>query len=81
MMEYVVDCAIVPHPTDHERALVLPVSIASHVHERLVRCRDCDHCIEYEDWMPCVGLCKLKRMALLSLDEFCSRAKPREDAA
>jgi len=76
-MEYIVDCAIVPHPTDPERSLVLPVSIASHVHERLIRCRDCDWCIEYEDYAPAAGLCKLKRMALWSLNEFCSRAVPK----
>lgn len=76
-MEYIVDCDVIPHPTDPSLFLVLPVSTASHVHERLIRCRDCDHCTVYDDGMPSVGLCKRRRMALYTLDEYCSDAIPR----
>lgn len=41
MPEYVVDCMHLPYGDG--LMLVLPVSINGHVHERIVRCRDCKH--------------------------------------
>lgn len=40
MSEYVVDCDEVPYG---DKLLVLPIGIASHVHEAVVRCRDCEY--------------------------------------
>ena len=40
MPEYVVDCEHVPMG---DALLVLPIVVNGHVHERVVRCRDCAH--------------------------------------
>lgn len=41
MPEYIVDCEHVPYGDG--RTLVLPISINGHVHERLIRCHDCEY--------------------------------------
>lgn len=49
-MEYIVDCDVVPHPKDPDASLVLPISVNGHVHERLIRCRDCKH-YSHHEWV------------------------------
>lgn len=67
MPEYVVDCEHVPY--GEGMTLVLPVSIASHVHERIIRCRDCR---SYEE-----GYCCLLCMHTPH-DFFCKTGRPRD---
>ena len=74
-MEYVVDCEVVPYPSDPTRALVLPVSVAGHVHERLVRCGECRHASRYTDG-PVAGHCRRHHKALWGFDGFCSEGEP-----
>ena len=81
MPEYIVDCEHVPY--GEGKTLVLPISINGHVHERLIRCKDCDHChkavnqyageVRYE--------CRLNIYSrhYTELDGFCNRAVPRSD--
>ena len=71
MPEYIVDCEEVPY--GEGKTLVLPVSISSHVHERLIRCRDCGHC---------EGLvCKLRseHHYRTRAEGHCDHAVPRSD--
>ena len=48
MAEYIVDCEHVPYGDG--KTLVLPISINGHVHERLIRCRDCIYCRPLPMW-------------------------------
>ncbi len=45
MLEYVVDCELRPLKLDGVQ-LVAPHTTAHHVHEKIIRCRDCGHCHE-----------------------------------
>ena len=80
MPEYVVDCSHLPYGDG--KTLVLPISINGHVHERLIRCRDCDHC--HEAPSQCFGEVRYEcRLNIYSrhyteLDGFCHRARPRD---
>lgn len=80
MPEYIVDCEHVPYGDG--MTLVLPISINGHVHERLIRCKDCGHChkvvsqyageVRHE--------CRLNTYSrhYTEPDGFCHRAVPRE---
>ena len=70
-VECVVDCYEVPSPRDGG-ATVVPISIAGHVHERIVRCRDCYHCSDVEPLY-----CRVWHHWVWRGDGFCSRAEPR----
>lgn len=70
MPEYIVDCEHVPY--GEGMTLVLPVSINGHVHERLVRCTDCDYCS-----MTLPHYCRAWHTQVYKLDGFCHRAVPR----
>lgn len=72
MAEFVVDCDIIPHPTEPDRSLVLPISINGHVHERIIRCKDCDYCS-----MTLPHYCRAWHTQVYKLDGFCHRAVPR----
>ena len=78
--EYVVDCAHVPYGED--MVMVLPISINGHVHERIIRCRDCDYChevpgicasgdIRHQCWV------RFHSKHFTDPDGFCSSAVPR----
>lgn len=80
MPEYIVDCDELP--LDNGRFLVLPVSVNGHVHERLIRCKDCDHChmvpgicasgdIRHQCWV------RFHSKHFTDPDGFCSLAVPR----
>lgn len=72
MPEYIVDCDHVPY--GEGMTLVLPISINGHVHEQLIRCRDCDHSDRfYPFW------CHAWNAPTFNPDGFCNRAKPRTD--
>ena len=79
MPEYVVDCEHVPYGDG--RTLVLPVSISSHVHERIVRCRDCEYAKLLEVNGEPLTIC-YHRSALAHTtmpDGFCDRGKRMDD--
>ena len=43
---------------------------------RLIRCKDCDHCLDYGDYLVC------NKGALdISADDFCSKAERKRDEA
>lgn len=79
MPEYIVDCEHVPY--GEGKTLVLPISINGHVHERLIRCKDCDYC------HPAMGQslgeqrleCRLNVYSrhYTEPDGFCHKAIPR----
>lgn len=78
MPEHIVDCEHVAYGDG--LTLVLPVSISGHVHEQLIRCRDCRYCrrlsfqgdVRYE-----CGLNTYSRH-FTDLDGYCHRAQPRD---
>lgn len=70
MPEYIVDCEHVPY--GEGKTLVLPISINGHVHERLIRCADCDYCS-----MTLPHYCRVWHTQVYKLDGFCHRAVPR----
>ena len=65
--EYVVDCAHVPYGED--MVMVLPISINGHVHEPVIRCKDCR---SHEE-----GYCCLLCMHTPP-DFFCKTGRPRD---
>lgn len=69
MAEYIVDCAEVPHDSG---VLVLPISINGHVHERLIRCKDC---LYAADRMPIY--CRIWHSVIWNEYAFCYRAARR----
>lgn len=71
MPEYIVDCEHVPYGED--KTLVLPVSTADHVHERVTRCRDCFFCRRLEDGRLECAL-RLYSRHTTEPNGFCSRA-------
>lgn len=75
MPEYIVDCEHVPYGDD--LMLVLPISINGHVHERIIRCRDCYWCTEYDKPAIFKGHCRAWRAQMHELDGFCHRAQPK----
>ena len=68
--EYVVDCELMPLTMDGRR-LVLPYGTAGHVHERLIRCRDCDYLLRGTHH------CRLWHKDGLGGSHFCSYASPK----
>lgn len=78
MAEYIVDCDEVPHDSG---VLVLPISINGHVHERLIRCKDCDHCHEATSRGSGEVRYECRRNVYsrhyTEPDGFCHRATPR----
>lgn len=70
MPEYIVDCEHVPYGKG--MVMVLPVSISSHVHERLIRCEDCDYCS-----ITVPHYCRSWHVDVFDLKGFCHRAQPR----
>ena len=78
MPEYVVDCKHVPYGDG--KTLVLPVSISSHVHERITRCRDCAYCFKTL-WPPAGPRfdCRLRpyQRHFTEPDGFCHLGMPR----
>ena len=74
MSEYVVDCEHVPYG---DALLVLPLVTGGHVRERIIRCRDCYHCTEYDKPSIFKGHCRAWRAQMHELDGFCHRAQPR----
>ena len=78
MPEYVVDCVHLQYGDG--LTLVLPVSINGHVHERIVRCRDCAHC-DKREWPSADERyeCKYRPYSrhCTDPDGFCHKAKPR----
>lgn len=81
MPEYIVDCEEVPY--GEGKTLVLPVSISSHVHERLIRCRDCGHLGTVPSAFPGNPwfICKIRteHHFITSLYGYCDHAVPRSD--
>ena len=77
MAEYVVDCDVVPHPKDPEASLVLPISVNGHVHERLIRCKDCEYGFAIEA-IGCLAFGHAdERLQPKDPDGFCKWAVPR----
>ena len=70
MLEYIVDCEHVPYGDG--KTLVLPVSINGHVHERLIRCGDCDYCSKS---LP--HYCRAWHNWVFNDGGYCHRAVPR----
>ena len=70
MVEYIVDC---------DDSLMLPVCIAGHVHERVIRCKNCKYCTIYKEqaYGP-IGYCKCWFVPIYKLSGFCHRAIARE---
>ena len=79
MPEYIVDCEHVPYGDG--KSLVLPISINGHVHERLIRCRDCAKCTAYLLIGSELHICKHfdEYWHVTDPDGFCDRAVPRGD--
>ena len=79
MAEYIVDCDEVPYGDG--KSLVLPISINGHVHERLVRCRDCKHCHEVpgQSFGEVRHECRLNVYSrhFTELDGFCHKGELR----
>ena len=79
MPEYIVDCDELPYGDG--MTLVLPISIQSHVHERLIRCKDCDHChkvvSQYAGEVRHECRLNIYSRHYTELDGFCHRAVPR----
>lgn len=74
VVEHVVDCAPMPDPHGTGPHM-MPISIAGHVHERIIRCRDCYLCSPlYPYYCRCWGA------QLFRNDGFCSRAVDRKAA-
>lgn len=77
MPEYVVDCEQLPYGDG--MTIVLPISINGHVHERVVRCKDCRHCtpivITGRAWLVCD--CRPDFCHITEGDSFCSHGEPR----
>ena len=80
MAEYIVDCDEVPYGDG--KSLVLPISINGHVHERLIRCKDCGHCEVSTPFGRELHICKQfdEYWHVTDPDGFCDRAVPRGDA-
>ena len=77
MPEYIVDCDELP--LDNGRFLVLPVSVSNHVHEAIVRCRDCEYGRAIED-IGCLAFQHSdERLQPKDPDGFCKWAIPRSD--
>lgn len=70
MPEYIVDCEHVPY--GEGRALVLPISVNGHVHERLVRCSGCKHRSEVEPWY-----CRKWHAWVGGKDGYCHKGEPK----
>ena len=68
--EYIVDCAHVPYGDD--LLMVLPISINGHVHERIIRCGDCDSCSES---LPLY--CRTWHTWVNDPNGFCHMARPK----
>lgn len=79
MAEYIVDCDEVPYGDG--KSLVLPISINGHVHERLIRCKDCHHCEVSAPFGRELHICKQfdEHWHVTDPDGFCDRAVPRGD--
>ena len=80
MPEYVVDCMHLPYGDG--LTLVLPVSINGHVHERIIRCRDCDLSDEARllDGTPALCCNRFRTFPhVTSPDGYCDKAVPRSD--
>jgi len=80
MAEYIVDCDEVPYGDG--KSLVLPISINGHVHERLIRCKDCGLSGEARLLDGTPALCCNRFSAFSHVtdpDGYCHRARPRGD--
>ena len=79
MPEYIVDCDELP--LDNGRFLVLPVSVNGHVHEAIVRCRDCEYAklldVRGQPTTICYHRASLAHTTMP--DGFCHNGKPRSD--
>ena len=77
MLEYIVDCELRPIRLDGRR-LVAPYTTASHVHEQIIRCRDCDLCKQRGTML----VCELREEHHFRTHAmgFCDRAKPKAGA-
>lgn len=77
MREYVVDCEQVPY--GEGKVLVLPVSVNGHVHEQLIRCRDCRFCGTLVFQADERHECRLSPYArhFTEPDGYCHKGKPR----
>ena len=75
MLEYIVDCELRPLELDG-RQLVAPYTTARHVHERLIRCRDCDWCHKTGTTLVCKQ--RTEHYFRTHLQGFCDRARPKE---
>lgn len=76
MLEYVVDCELRLLRLDG-RQLVAPYVTARHVHERIVRCRDCAHCdVMGGAWFVCC--LRGEHRFRVEAEGFCSSGVPRE---
>ena len=43
---------------------------------RLIRCKDCDHCLDYGDCL----VCNIAQIVVsVEPDDFCSKAEPKRD--
>lgn len=69
MLEYIVDCELRPLFLDG-RQLVAPYTTAHHVHERLIRCKDCRYGTSND-------YCMYWRNFGFGGNHFCSYGKPR----
>lgn len=77
MPEYVVDCEHVPYGDG--MALVLPVSVNGHVHEPIVRCRDCEHAkvLDVKGEPVTICYCRKALAHTTTPDGFCDRGRAR----
>ena len=75
MAEYIVDCDEVPYGDG--KSLVLPISINGHVHERLIRCKDCHHC--HKIGQRCECRLNVYSRHYTDPDGYCHRARTRGD--
>lgn len=68
MIECIVECEEVALPDG--RTLILPYTTAPHVHERIVRCRDCCFAAQYAD-RPIPGYCRKHGKAIWDFAHHC----------
>ena len=72
MYEHIVDCEHVPYGDG--KALVLPISVNGHVHERIIRCAECRYCST--EYLP--YYCRAWHNWVNADTGYCHRAKPRD---
>lgn len=68
MIECIVECEEVV--LSDGRTMILPHTTAPHVHERIVRCRDCRFASEYTG-RPIPGYCRKHGKAIWDFIDYC----------